>query len=108
MAGRANQAWVYDVLLGRYVDRLIDPSLDRFARRQRADPLAHLDLVQSLAFSHDGQWIASGGYRTVKLWQRVARVGPARQLPLARAYDARPASAQAAWPARTKPGRSIG
>src|SRR5690606_21551887 len=30
----------------------------------------HLDLVQSLAFSPDSQWLASGGYRAVKLWHR--------------------------------------
>lgn len=31
---------------------------------------SHLDLVQSLAVSPDSQWLASGGYRSVKLWQR--------------------------------------
>ena len=35
-------------------------------------PLAatHLDLVQSLAFSPDSQTLATGGFRTVKLWRR--------------------------------------
>ncbi len=31
---------------------------------------SHLDLVQSLAFSPDSQLLATGGYRTVKLWRR--------------------------------------
>lgn len=30
----------------------------------------HLDLVQSLAFSPDSQTLATGGFRTVKLWRR--------------------------------------
>lgn len=30
----------------------------------------HLDLVQSLAFSPDSQLLATGGFRTVKLWRR--------------------------------------
>ncbi len=32
-------------------------------------PSAHLDLVQSIAFSPDGQFLATGGYRAVKLWR---------------------------------------
>ncbi len=31
---------------------------------------SHLDLVQSLTFSPDSQLLATGGYRTVKLWRR--------------------------------------
>ena len=30
------------------------------------DGIAHLDLVQSIAFENNNRWIASGGYRTVK------------------------------------------
>jgi len=63
---------------------LIDPNL------QLADgtPLeaSHLDLVQSLAFSPDSQWLAAGGYRSVKLWRRqtaaqsvLAGISPATQ-----------------------------
>ena len=32
--------------------------------------VAHRDLVHSLAFSPDGNLLASGGYREVKLWRR--------------------------------------
>jgi WD40 repeat protein len=81
VVGRANQAWVYDVLLGRYVDRLSDPSLADLPAAH-GQPLADLDLVQSLAFSHDSQWIALGGYRTAKLWRRQAAIGPPSELSL--------------------------
>ncbi len=87
VAGRANQAWVYDVILGRYCDRLIDPSLAD-SPVAVGGPLAHLDLVQSLAFSHNGQWIASGGYRTVKLWHRADPVSPASALPVPNVTEA--------------------
>ncbi len=83
VAGRANRVWVYDVLQGRYVDHLVDASLTDSPVALNT-PLAHLDLIQSLAFSHDGSWIASGGYRTVKLWQRVEAVGDPVQLPRSR------------------------
>ncbi|MCC6509744.1 MAG: hypothetical protein IT423_11585 [Pirellulaceae bacterium] len=35
-------------------------------------PSAHLDLVQSVAFSPDANLLATGGYRCVKLWKRDA------------------------------------
>ncbi|MCC7374219.1 MAG: hypothetical protein IT581_06170 [Verrucomicrobiales bacterium] len=31
---------------------------------------AHRDTVNALAFSPDGRWLASAGYREIKLWQR--------------------------------------
>jgi WD40 repeat protein len=71
VAGRANQIVVYDVALQRKVAQLIDPSLDEQSATKGMSA-AHLDLVQSLAFSPDRQWIASGEYRTVKLWQRAS------------------------------------
>jgi WD40 repeat protein len=79
VVGRANQAWVYDLLLGQYVDQLIDPSLTDSPVAQ-GHPIAHMDLVQSLVFSHDGLWIASGGYRTLKIWRRHPVVEHATQL----------------------------
>ncbi len=38
----------------------------------------HRDVVQSLAWSPNGQWLASGGYRSVRLWD--ANWKPAREL----------------------------
>lgn len=50
---------------------LIDPELNTPAR-------THDDFVQSIAISRDGRQIATGGYRTVKLWRRSLDVKPIR------------------------------
>src|SRR5207237_8810918 len=42
--------------------------------RPSAHTRAHLDLVHSLAFSPEGDLLASGGYREVKLWRRPKNV----------------------------------
>lgn len=48
------------------------PLLDPALTLPDGTPLAATDkdLIHSLAFSHDSQRLAVGGYRTVKLWQR--------------------------------------
>ncbi|MCH8045755.1 MAG: hypothetical protein IID44_18745 [Planctomycetes bacterium] len=68
VCGRANQIFIYHVPSGREMGRLTDPELlkgDIYKNRG----VAHLDMVQSLAFSPNGELLASGGYRTVKLWR---------------------------------------
>ncbi|HEV2971973.1 MAG TPA: c-type cytochrome domain-containing protein [Pirellulales bacterium] len=67
--GRANDIVVYHLSSGAQVARLVDPAL---AGRSgaKAPGIAHLDLVQSLAFDPSGDLLASGGYREVKLWRR--------------------------------------
>ena len=74
-AGRANQVNVYHVPSQQRVAQLVDPELANSAPDQAA--AAHHDMVHSLAASPDGLTIASGGYRTVKLWRRE----PPRQQP---------------------------
>ncbi len=63
---RANQIFLYHVPTGQLVTKLADDSLDT----QQTTGIAHRDLVQSLAFNLDGDLLASGGFREVKLWRR--------------------------------------
>ncbi|QDT34314.1 c-type cytochrome domain-containing protein [Thalassoglobus polymorphus] len=74
-AGRGNRIFVYDVYSGEEVARMSDPGL--LALREGDQPIygagvAHRDFVHSLAISPNGQTLASGGYRNVKLWNREA------------------------------------
>ncbi|MCA9064180.1 MAG: hypothetical protein KDA96_14015, partial [Planctomycetaceae bacterium] len=68
VCGRANQIFLYHVPSGQLLTRLSDPSLQDAAAGLSG--IAHRDLVQSVAFNLDGDLIASGGFREVKLWRR--------------------------------------
>jgi WD40 repeat protein len=72
-SGRGNEIHVYGLPQQRLAARLVDPALAPLAGSQRSG-VAHLDLVQSLAFSPDGELLASGSYREVKLWRRPREV----------------------------------
>jgi WD40 repeat protein len=63
--GRGNRIAIYDVLRHRQIGTLTDPALGE---------AAHRDFVHALDFSPDGQWLASGGYRIVKLWKQVSPI----------------------------------
>ncbi|MBI1375104.1 MAG: hypothetical protein GC159_20490 [Phycisphaera sp.] len=65
-AGRAGQIDLYHVPTRKLVATLKDPALDKDV----PGGAAHRDAVQSLAFNTDGTALASGGYRSIKLWQR--------------------------------------
>src|SRR6266446_4555663 len=66
---RANQIFIYQLPSRQLVTRLTDSQLLK-AGLYGKQGVAHRDLVHSLAFSPDGNVLASGGYREVKLWRR--------------------------------------
>src|SRR5881396_1316108 len=66
---RANQIFIYQLPSRQLVTRLTDPQLLKAGLYGKLG-VAHRDLVHSLAFSPDGNLLASGGYREVKLWRR--------------------------------------
>ena len=75
VASRGNQVHVYDAGSGMHVRSLVDPVLKTPDKK----PLkaAHLALVESLAFSPDGKYVASGAFQEVVLWD--AQTGALRQ-----------------------------
>lgn len=73
--GHANRVELVDSQTGNVVDVLAD---DRLAQSGIAD----VDVIQAIAFSPLGDLVATGGYRTVRIWQRQptsAEVLPALQ-----------------------------
>ena len=67
--GRANQLSLYHLPTQRLIERLTDPALGTSGLYPKTGA-AHRDMVNSLAFSRDGNWLASGDYQAVKLWHR--------------------------------------
>jgi WD40 repeat protein len=65
-ASRGNQIHVYDAATGAFVRSLIDPKLT--APEGKPVKAAHLSLVESLAWSPEGKYLASGSYQEVILW----------------------------------------
>lgn len=69
--GRANQTIVYrwPSLDGAAdIAYLVDPATQ--SQLQTNLPVAHLDMVQSVAISPDAAKIATGGFRDIKIWKR--------------------------------------
>ena len=68
--GRGNRVTVVDLASREEIAKLVDPSLS-------VGPVADVDLIQSIAISPDAQRIATGGFRTVRIWkQSVAAIAP--------------------------------
>lgn len=70
---RSNRLFIAHVPTGRIVANLGDPLLSDNASGI-ATPFAHKDLIQSLAFNLEGDLLASGSFREVKLWRRPSDV----------------------------------
>jgi WD40 repeat protein len=65
-ASRGNQIHMYDAGSGAYVRSLLDPDLK--GPDGKEVKAAHLSLVESLAYSPDGKFLASGGFQEVIIW----------------------------------------
>ena len=80
-AGRANRVFIYDLPQQKEAARLTDAKLLSIV--QDGKPLygpgtAHRDFVHSMAFSPDGNLLATGSFREIKLWERVATAPTAK------------------------------
>jgi WD40 repeat protein len=72
VAGRANLIYVFDAGSGTYVLTLLDPGLTGADKKPvRA---SHLSIVEALAYSPDGKYVASGSYQEVNLWDAATGV----------------------------------
>ena len=66
-ASRGNEIHIYDAGSGQYIRSLVDPDLKTPDKKQEVKA-AHLSLVESLAYSPDGKYLASGSFQEVILW----------------------------------------
>jgi WD40 repeat protein len=64
--GRGNQIHVYDAGSGTYIRSLIQPELQTPDKKEVK--AAHLSVVESLCYSSDGRYLASGSFQEVCLW----------------------------------------
>ncbi len=65
---RANQVSIHHIPSKRFVTKLTDEAILKSGLYQHPG-VAHRDVVTSLSFSPDGQYLATGSYREVKLWK---------------------------------------
>jgi WD40 repeat protein len=65
-AGRGNHIDLYDANSGKYLRSLTEPNLK--TADGKAVDAAHLSLVEALAYSPDGKFLASGSFQEVNLW----------------------------------------
>ncbi len=71
-AAHGNQVAVYHLPTARIMTRLTDDALIKSGLYQKPG-VAHRDVVPALAFSPDGQRLATGSYREVKIWRLVTQ-----------------------------------
>jgi WD40 repeat protein len=66
VAGRGNQLHVYDAGSGTFIRTLVEPNL--VGADKKPVQASHLSIVESLAFSPDGKFVASGSFGEVTIW----------------------------------------
>jgi WD40 repeat protein len=72
---RGNQVHMYDGTSGKYVRTLLDPAV--VGPDKKPVKAAHLSLVESVSYSPDGKWLATGSFKEVKIWD--AKTGELRK-----------------------------
>jgi len=65
-AGRGNQIHIYDAGSGAHIRTLVDPGLT--TADKKPVQAGHLSIVESLTYSPDGRFLASGSFREVVIW----------------------------------------
>ena len=78
VVGRGNRVIVVDTATHEVSGRLVDPSLT-------VGEVTDVDLIQSVAVSPQADFIATGGFRTVRLWRRSGQEVPTDEMPFANA-----------------------
>src|SRR5579859_2293739 len=68
--GRAGHLFLYHLPTGRLIDQPSDPKLASLVPAGQPG-LADRDAILSLAFSPDGELLATGGYRSIRIWKRT-------------------------------------
>lgn len=66
VASRGNQIHVYDANTGTHIRSLVTPNLE--TQDKKKVDAAHISLVESMAFSPDGKYLASGSFQEVAVW----------------------------------------
>ncbi|MAI35454.1 MAG: hypothetical protein CBE00_12580 [Planctomycetaceae bacterium TMED240] len=78
VVGRGNRVIVVDTATHEVSGRLVDPSLT-------VGEVTDVDLIQSVAVSPQADFIATGGFRTVRLWRRSSQELAIDEMPFANA-----------------------
>jgi uncharacterized protein with WD repeat len=64
--GRGGQIHIYDAGSGTYIRSLVQTGMQ--SPDKKIVPAAHLSLVEALAYSPDGKYLASGSFQEVCIW----------------------------------------